>query len=154
MAPQQASWCLVAQQQHVQLITLVSCSTSHLKLCHDVTTCMCVPCVHVCSAGVLGRSQPVLNFCANNYLGLSNHPEVVAAARQALDTHGFGLSSVRFICGTQVSTFAASRALVGHLLLITIYLPCTTYPDNRALLCPAYSLPSELGMLVCLCMNQ
>ncbi|ETW01277.1 2-amino-3-ketobutyrate coenzyme A ligase [Aphanomyces invadans] len=43
----------------------------------------------------------VLNFCANNYLGLSNHPEVVAAAKKALDTHGFGLSSVRFICGTQ-----------------------------------------------------
>jgi glycine C-acetyltransferase len=45
--------------------------------------------------------QEVLNFCANNYLGLANHPEIVAAARAALDTHGFGLSSVRFICGTQ-----------------------------------------------------
>jgi glycine C-acetyltransferase len=43
----------------------------------------------------------VLNFCANNYLGLANHPEVVAAARQALDDHGFGMASVRFICGTQ-----------------------------------------------------
>jgi glycine C-acetyltransferase len=43
----------------------------------------------------------VLNFCANNYLGLSAHPEVVAAAKAALDTHGYGLSSVRFICGTQ-----------------------------------------------------
>ncbi|KAJ0403426.1 hypothetical protein P43SY_003997 [Pythium insidiosum] len=43
----------------------------------------------------------VLNFCANNYLGLSNHPEVVAAAKATLDSHGFGLSSVRFICGTQ-----------------------------------------------------
>jgi glycine C-acetyltransferase len=43
----------------------------------------------------------VLNFCANNYLGLSDHPEIVAAARQALDDWGFGLSSVRFICGTQ-----------------------------------------------------
>jgi glycine C-acetyltransferase len=43
----------------------------------------------------------VLNFCANNYLGLSAHPAVVEAARRALDTHGFGLSSVRFICGTQ-----------------------------------------------------
>jgi glycine C-acetyltransferase len=43
----------------------------------------------------------VLNFCANNYLGLSSHPVVVQAAKQALDTHGFGLSSVRFICGTQ-----------------------------------------------------
>jgi glycine C-acetyltransferase len=43
----------------------------------------------------------LLNFCANNYLGLSAHPEVLAAAHHALDTHGFGLSSVRFICGTQ-----------------------------------------------------
>ncbi len=43
----------------------------------------------------------VLNFCANNYLGLANNPEVIAAAHQALDDHGFGLASVRFICGTQ-----------------------------------------------------
>jgi glycine C-acetyltransferase len=43
----------------------------------------------------------VLNFCANNYLGLADHPEVIAAAREALDSHGFGLASVRFICGTQ-----------------------------------------------------
>lgn len=43
----------------------------------------------------------VLNFCANNYLGLSSHPKVIAAAKQAIDTHGYGMSSVRFICGTQ-----------------------------------------------------
>ena len=43
----------------------------------------------------------VLNFCANNYLGLSSHPEVIRAAKEAIDTHGYGLSSVRFICGTQ-----------------------------------------------------
>ena len=45
--------------------------------------------------------ERVVNFCANNYLGLSAHPEVVAAAHRAIDTHGFGMSSVRFICGTQ-----------------------------------------------------
>src|SRR3954449_3180989 len=45
--------------------------------------------------------RDVLNFCANNYLGLSSHPEVTAAAHRAIDTHGFGMSSVRFICGTQ-----------------------------------------------------
>lgn len=45
--------------------------------------------------------KPVLNFCANNYLGLANHPEVVKAAQQTMDVWGFGLSSVRFICGTQ-----------------------------------------------------
>lgn len=45
--------------------------------------------------------QEVINFCANNYLGLSSHPKVIAAAKHALDTHGYGMSSVRFICGTQ-----------------------------------------------------
>ncbi|MGA1773263.1 MAG: glycine C-acetyltransferase [Flavobacteriaceae bacterium] len=50
---------------------------------------------------MLQSGQEVLNFCANNYLGLSSHPEVVQAAKDTLDTHGFGMSSVRFICGTQ-----------------------------------------------------
>lgn len=50
---------------------------------------------------ILEDGQRVLNFCANNYLGLSSHPEVIQAAKDALDTHGFGMSSVRFICGTQ-----------------------------------------------------
>lgn len=49
----------------------------------------------------LNTGQKVLNFCANNYLGLSSHPEVIKAAQETLDTHGFGMSSVRFICGTQ-----------------------------------------------------
>jgi 2-amino-3-ketobutyrate coenzyme A ligase (EC 2.3.1.29) len=49
----------------------------------------------------LDSGQEVLNFCANNYLGLSSHPEVVQAAKDTLDSHGFGMSSVRFICGTQ-----------------------------------------------------
>lgn len=49
----------------------------------------------------LTTGQEVLNFCANNYLGLSNHPELIKAAKEALDTHGYGMSSVRFICGTQ-----------------------------------------------------
>ena len=47
------------------------------------------------------KGDTVLNFCANNYLGLSSHPEVIKAAKAAIDSHGFGLSSVRFICGTQ-----------------------------------------------------
>ncbi|MDX1331952.1 MAG: glycine C-acetyltransferase [Robiginitalea sp.] len=49
----------------------------------------------------ISTGQEVLNFCANNYLGLSAHPEVVQAAKDTLDSHGFGMSSVRFICGTQ-----------------------------------------------------
>ena len=49
----------------------------------------------------LDTGQKVLNFCANNYLGLANHPEVIQAAKDTMDTHGFGMASVRFICGTQ-----------------------------------------------------
>lgn len=47
--------------------------------------------------------QHVINFCANNYLGLANHPELIEAAKQGMDSHGFGMASVRFICGTQDS---------------------------------------------------
>ena len=49
----------------------------------------------------IAGGQQVINFCANNYLGLSSHPKVIEAAKDAIDTHGFGMSSVRFICGTQ-----------------------------------------------------
>ena len=49
----------------------------------------------------INTGEEVINFCANNYLGLSSHPEVIQAAKDAMDTHGFGMSSVRFICGTQ-----------------------------------------------------
>ncbi|MEZ2413597.1 glycine C-acetyltransferase [Muriicola sp. E247] len=49
----------------------------------------------------ISTGQEVINFCSNNYLGLSSHPEVIQAAKDTLDSHGFGMSSVRFICGTQ-----------------------------------------------------
>jgi glycine C-acetyltransferase len=49
----------------------------------------------------ISTGEEVLNFCANNYLGLSNHPAVIQAAKDTLDSHGFGMASVRFICGTQ-----------------------------------------------------
>lgn len=52
-------------------------------------------------AEITANGKPVLNFCANNYLGLSSHPKVIEAAKRAIDTHGYGMSSVRFICGTQ-----------------------------------------------------
>jgi glycine C-acetyltransferase len=52
-------------------------------------------------ADIQTNGKPVINFCANNYLGLSSHPRVIDAAKKAIDTHGFGMSSVRFICGTQ-----------------------------------------------------
>lgn len=59
------------------------------------------------SSHIFTNGKEVLNFCANNYLGLADHPQVIAAARDSLDKYGFGLASVRFICGTQE----------GHLLL-------------------------------------
>jgi glycine C-acetyltransferase len=52
-------------------------------------------------AEIIVNGKTVLNFCANNYLGLSSHPKVIEAAHKAIDTHGYGMSSVRFICGTQ-----------------------------------------------------
>ena len=57
----------------------------------------------------------VVNFCANNYLGLAHHPEIVAAAREGLDSHGFGMASVRFICGTQDIHKELEAALSGFL---------------------------------------
>ncbi|TVR86723.1 MAG: glycine C-acetyltransferase [Saprospirales bacterium] len=53
------------------------------------------------AAEITANGSEVLNFCANNYLGLSSHPSVIKSAKEAIDSHGFGLSSVRFICGTQ-----------------------------------------------------
>ena len=52
-------------------------------------------------ATIQANGKTVVNFCANNYLGLANHPEIVQAAHDGLNTRGYGLSSVRFICGTQ-----------------------------------------------------
>jgi glycine C-acetyltransferase len=52
-------------------------------------------------ADIVANGKKVINFCANNYLGLSSHPKVIDAAKKAIDTHGYGMSSVRFICGTQ-----------------------------------------------------
>src|SRR5438477_5477408 len=52
-------------------------------------------------AEITVNGKTVLNFCANNYLGLSSHPRVIQAAHKAIDSHGYGMSSVRFICGTQ-----------------------------------------------------
>jgi glycine C-acetyltransferase len=64
---------------------------------------------------VAGRAQPVLNFCANNYLGLSSHPELLKAAHRALDEWGFGMSSVRFICGTQALHLELEKKIAAFL---------------------------------------
>ena len=67
------------------------------------------------SAHVATAGRDVLNFCANNYLGLADHPEIVAAARGALDEWGFGMASVRFICGTQTQHRDLERELAAYL---------------------------------------
>src|SRR3954452_19102509 len=59
--------------------------------------------------------RDVLNMCANNYLGLADHPALIAAAKEALDTHGFGMASVRFICGTQDIHKQLEEALTNFL---------------------------------------
>lgn len=59
----------------------------------------------------VANSPPVINFCANNYLGLANHPALIQAAKDGMDTHGFGMASVRFICGTQDSHQLLERRL-------------------------------------------
>lgn len=56
---------------------------------------------HITAGALNGAGASVLNFCANNYLGLADHPEIIGAAKSAMDSHGFGMASVRFICGTQ-----------------------------------------------------
>jgi glycine C-acetyltransferase len=62
----------------------------------------------------ISNGKEVLNFCANNYLGLSNHPSLIAAAKEGLDTHGFGMSSVRFICGTQDLHKKLEQKIAGY----------------------------------------
>ena len=66
---------------------------------------------HVATSG----GKEVINLCANNYLGLADHPEIVAAAHEALDRWGYGLSSVRFICGTQAIHKELEERLSGFL---------------------------------------
>ena len=67
------------------------------------------------AAHIATPAGPALNFCANNYLGLADHPEVIAAAHQGLDRFGFGMASVRFICGTQTQHRELERRLAGFL---------------------------------------
>ena len=85
------------------------------------------------------RGLDVLNFCANNYLGLSSHPEVIKAAKEALDTHGFGLSSVRFICGTQDIHKELERKTAEFLGLEDAILYAAAFDANGGLFEPLLS---------------
>lgn len=78
----------------------------------------------------------VLNFCANNYLGLSSHPRVIEAAKKAIDTHGFGMSSVRFICGTQDIHKELEEKLSVFLGMEDTILYCAAFDANGGLFEP------------------
>ena len=84
-------------------------------------------------SGRAGREGAALNFCANNYLGLSADPRIVAAAHAALDSHGFGLSSVRFICGTQDSHAALEQRIAGFLGVDAAILYSSCFDANGGL---------------------
>jgi len=75
-------------------------------------------------------NQPVLNFCANNYLGLANHPEVIKAAQNTMNDWGFGLSSVRFICGTQQIHEELEQKMSGFLGTEDTILYCAAFDAN------------------------
>jgi glycine C-acetyltransferase len=83
--------------------------------------------------------RKVLNFCANNYLGLSSHPEVVKAAKDALDTHGFGMSSVRFICGTQDIHKELEKKISSFLSTEDTILYAAAFDANGGLFEPLFS---------------
>lgn len=80
--------------------------------------------------------EPVLNFCANNYLGLSNHPDVIVAAKNAMDQWGYGLSSVRFICGTQEQHMDLERKVSRFLRTEDTLLYATCFDANGGLFEP------------------
>jgi glycine C-acetyltransferase len=85
------------------------------------------------SIQVSGSLAPVLNFCANNYLGLSSHPRVLEAARGALDKYGYGLSSVRFICGTQDAHKRLESALASFMGMEDAILYSSCFDANGGL---------------------
>lgn len=89
---------------------------------------------HIAVAG--GRE--VLNFCANNYLGLADHPELVAVAKEALDSHGLGMASVRFICGTSDLHLALERRIADYLGLADSILFAACFDANGAVFEPLF----------------
>ncbi len=85
------------------------------------------------------NGQEVLNFCANNYLGLSSHHEVISAAKNSLDSHGFGMSSVRFICGTQDIHKELEQKLSSFLKTEDTILYAAAFDANGGLFEPLFS---------------
>ncbi|PZF78597.1 glycine C-acetyltransferase [Aestuariivirga litoralis] len=90
------------------------------------------------SAHIRVKSGEVLNFCANNYLGLADHPELVKAAQQALDSHGLGMASVRFICGTSDLHLELERRLADYLQMDDSILFAACFDANGAVFEPLF----------------
>jgi len=88
---------------------------------------------------LVNENENVLNFCANNYLGLSNHPRVIEAAKKAMDTHGYGMSSVRFICGTQDIHKKLERAISEYFKTEDAILYAACFDANGGLFEPLFS---------------
>ncbi|TCW14259.1 2-amino-3-ketobutyrate coenzyme A ligase [Raoultella sp. BIGb0138] len=84
-------------------------------------------------ADITVGGSSVINFCANNYLGLANHPELIAAAKAGMDSHGFGMASVRFICGTQDSHKALEKKLAEFLGMEDAILYSSCFDANGGL---------------------
>jgi glycine C-acetyltransferase len=90
------------------------------------------------SAHIRVKSGEVLNFCANNYLGLADHPDLVAAAKEALDTHGLGMASVRFICGTSDIHLSLERRIADYLGMDDSILFAACFDANGAVFEPLF----------------
>ena len=90
------------------------------------------------SARIRVASGEVLNFCANNYLGLADHPDLIAAAKEALDGHGLGMASVRFICGTSDLHLALERRLADYLGMADSILFAACFDANGAVFEPLF----------------
>jgi len=84
------------------------------------------------------NGREVLNFCANNYLGLANHPEIIAAAKKAMDTHGFGMASVRFICGTTDLHRELEQRIAGYVQMDDSILFAACFDANGAVFEPLF----------------
>src|SRR6185295_675378 len=90
-------------------------------------------------ADIIANGKRVLNFCANNYLGLSSHPKVIEATHKAIETHGYGLSSVRFICGTQDIHKELEEKISAFLGTEDTILYCAAFDANGGVFEPLFN---------------
>src|SRR5919106_2041145 len=90
-------------------------------------------------ANITTNGKDVINLCANNYLGLSSHPRVIEAAKRAIDTHGYGMSSVRFICGTQDIHKELEEKIATFLGTEDTILYCAAFDANGGVFEPLFN---------------